>query len=74
MQEEMGEFKVMFAGDSSQTAAAGLKAGGLSMESWSWTFDLAGVGAELLLLQQFVMKYANASSAESINGTAICGS
>lgn len=44
------------------------------MESGSWTLaGLAGVGAELLL-QQFVIKCANASSAESINVTAICGS
>lgn len=45
------------------------------MESGSWTLaGLAGVGAELLLLQQFVLKCANASSADSISVTAICGS
>lgn len=45
------------------------------MESGSWTLaGLAGVGAELLLLQQFVIKCANASSAESINVTTVCGS
>lgn len=45
------------------------------MESGSWTLaGLAGVGAELLLLQQFVIKCANASGAESTNVTAICGS